>query len=100
MTGNQSSTRPDQRTGASERHPAYEGGLPGFTAVPACRRPDHSQISGALEDDLPLQQALDEYAAALSSGQPAQRERILAAHPDHAGQLAEAFDALENLYGI
>src|SRR5262245_521949 len=100
MTGNQSSTRHDQRTGASESHPAYEGGLSDFATVPGAHLPDHSRISSALDDDLQLQQALDEYAAALSSGKPAQRERLLAAHPDQAGQLAEAFDALENLYGI
>src|SRR5262249_41259980 len=100
MTGNRSSTRHDNRMGASESRPADEGGRPGFTVVPGCHPPDHSQISSSLDDDLQLQQALEEYAAALSSGLPGQRERILAAHPDHAGQLAEAFDALENLYGV
>jgi serine/threonine protein kinase/WD40 repeat protein len=101
MTVNHGATRQSQRMRQPDsRSPNAGGGGPSHTDESDAGLPDGSQVSKSFDDNPRLQQALDEYAAALSSGQPSQRERILAAHRDHAAQLAEAFDALENLYGV
>jgi serine/threonine protein kinase/WD40 repeat protein len=71
---------------------------PGHPGRPAGKQLAHE--SEAATDDPRLAEVIEEYRAALRSGQRPDRKALCARHPDLAGTLAECLDAIEYVHGV
>jgi serine/threonine protein kinase len=62
--------------------------------------PNNPERSPAGIDDPRVIEALDQYLAALESGEKVNRQAFLARHPEIAAPLAECLDGIEALHGV